>query len=182
MSTLPQQAGKMIGTWLGARQAPEAVAHRSLTSTGSPMAELTKPRPSETVLWMWTRTATLEDLAYCLTADAFVGVTVDRTKHLQSALADRGCFVGGRFQDPEGVLISGETFFSRPFVSLLVVEEHARRCGLASALLMAAEAKYAGRHMFTPPINQIYQCKPCSRNVVIYRPGYFSTSIPAIQS
>jgi hypothetical protein len=47
------------------------------------MTELTKPRPGETVLWMWTRTATLDDLAYCLTADAFVGVTVDRTKHLQ---------------------------------------------------------------------------------------------------
>src|SRR4029453_18197677 len=98
---------------------------------------------------MWTRTATLNDLAYCLTADSFVGVTVDRTKHLQSALADSGCFIGGRFKDAEGVLISGETFFSRPFVSLFVVEEHARRCGLASALQMAAEAKYAGRLMFT---------------------------------
>ena len=113
------------------------------------MAELTTPRPSETVLWMWTRTATLEDLAYCLTADAFVGVNIDRTKHMQSALADGGCFVGGRFQDPQGVLISGEMFFNRPFVSLLMVEEHARRCALASALMTAAEARYSGRQMFT---------------------------------
>jgi GNAT superfamily N-acetyltransferase len=30
-----------------------------------------------------------------------------------------------------------------------MVEESARRCGLASALLTAAEAKYSGRQMFT---------------------------------
>jgi hypothetical protein len=82
---------------------------------------------------MWTRTATLDDLAYCLTADAFVGVNVDRTKHMQSALADGGCFVGGRFQNPEGVLLSGEMFFNRPFVSPLMVEEHARCSSVRSS-------------------------------------------------
>jgi hypothetical protein len=141
---------------------------RSLTSEGSPLAKLSKPRPSETVLWIWTRTATLADLAYCLTADADVGVTVDRTKHLQSALADGGCFVGGRFQDPEGVLISGETFFSRPFVSLLMVEEHARRCGLASA---PQKQGIPEDRCLRPLISRTYPCILSSRNVVIYEPG-----------
>jgi len=108
-----------------------------------------RSRSNAMALAMWTRTANLGDLAYCLKAEITIGVAVDRTKHLQSALADGGCFVGGRFQDPEGILISAETFFSRPFVSLLLVEAPARRCGLASALMTVAEATYSGRQMFT---------------------------------
>jgi ribosomal protein S18 acetylase RimI-like enzyme len=95
---------------------------------------------------MWIRAATLDDLAYCLLAQARVGVvSID----LPSALADGVCFVGGRFQAREGVLISAQTFFGRPFVSLLTVDEHARRCGLANALLANAEARYSGRQLFT---------------------------------
>jgi len=88
-------------------------------------------------------------LNYCLRADALAGVSVDRTQYLQSALVDGGCFVGGRSQEAEGILISGETFFSRPFISLLFIEEPARRHGLASALMSAAERKYSGRQLFT---------------------------------
>jgi GNAT superfamily N-acetyltransferase len=98
---------------------------------------------------MWTRTATLADLSYCLRADALAGVSLDRTKYLQTVLVDGGCFVGGRSQEAEGILISAETFFSRPFVSLLFIEEPARRQGLASGLMTAAEAKYPGRQLFT---------------------------------
>ena len=98
---------------------------------------------------MWTRMATLADLNYCLRADVLAGVTIDRAKYIQSVLVDGACFVGGRSQEAEGILLSGETFFSRPFVSLLFIEEPARRYGLASALMTAAEAKYFGRQLFT---------------------------------
>ena len=39
---------------------------------------------------MWIRTATLTDLTYCLRADALAGVSVDRTKYLQSILHNSG--------------------------------------------------------------------------------------------
>src|SRR5215467_5359737 len=98
---------------------------------------------------MWTRPATLTDLNYCLRADALIGFAVDRTNYFRTSIADDGCFLAGRADAPEGVLVCSQSFFSRPFISLLFVEEPARRVGLAQALMASAEQKYFGKDIFT---------------------------------
>jgi GNAT superfamily N-acetyltransferase len=121
---------------------------------------------------MWIRPASLSDLNYCLKVDALAGVSAGRTRYMQTALDSGICFVTGRSQEPEGVLISGETFFSRPFVSLLFVAEPARRLGLASGLMAAAEARYSGKQLFTST-NQ----SNVPMQMLLHRRGYLSAGV-----
>ena len=98
---------------------------------------------------MWTRQATTQDLTFCLSADAAAGIAFDRTRHFETAIAEGGCLIAGRWQNAEGVLVSSRSFFSRPFISLLYVVGSARRSGVAFALLEAVEAKHAPDDVFT---------------------------------
>ena len=93
---------------------------------------------------MWTRLATESDLEDIACVDA------DRRALVSQAIAEKGCWVAGRDDLPEGYLVlSHRHFFGRDFVSLLAVKASARRRGLASALFQAAETSATTRQLFT---------------------------------
>jgi GNAT superfamily N-acetyltransferase len=98
---------------------------------------------------MWTQTACSKDLPYFLNAIAQIGVPADLGESYRSAMEKGRCLLAGRFQVPEGMLIVEPSFFGRPFISLVFVEESARRSGVGSALMSAAEVMCAGKDLFT---------------------------------
>jgi GNAT superfamily N-acetyltransferase len=99
---------------------------------------------------MWTRLATIADMDAIAAADRLVGVEVDRRALIAKAISDGTCFVAGRSAEAEGyLLLARRHFFSRDFLSLVVVYEAARRSGLASMLMAAAEAACEGEQLFT---------------------------------
>ena len=99
---------------------------------------------------MWTRLATVADMDAITAADRLAEVATDRRALIAKAIEDRSCFAAGREAEAEGyLLLARHHFFSRDFISLVVVHEAARRSGLASALMAAAEAACDGAQLFT---------------------------------
>lgn len=80
---------------------------------------------------MRLRAAGLADIDYCKDADVRAGMP-DRDLYWRFVLPQGGCFCAGRGNACEGIVASGVTFFSRPFVSPLFVEATARRAGLGA--------------------------------------------------
>lgn len=62
---------------------------------------------------------------------------------------DRGLFVARANGDTVGLMRLGPTFFSRPFVELLLVHPDHRRRGVGTALLRHARQLHAGAKLFT---------------------------------
>jgi ribosomal protein S18 acetylase RimI-like enzyme len=100
---------------------------------------------------MWVRLANDSDLEGIGGVDSVAGVDPDRSRTLVSqSIAQKGCWIAGREDLPEGYLVLlRQHFFGRDFVSLIAVKSSVRRQGLASALFGAAEVSATTRQLFT---------------------------------
>jgi ribosomal protein S18 acetylase RimI-like enzyme len=99
---------------------------------------------------MWTRKGESDDLDGLALVDERASIDPDRLPFISAALADGSCIIAGRGDTPEGLLIlKRKHFFSRDFIELVTIMPTARRTGLASALMTAAEASADGDQIFT---------------------------------
>lgn len=99
---------------------------------------------------MWTRPATDSDFEGITRIDAAAAIDEDRRALTSQGFAQKGCWISGHDDLPEGYLVlSRRHLFGRDFVSLVMVKDSARRRGLASALFQAAEASATTSQLFT---------------------------------
>lgn len=99
---------------------------------------------------MWIRLATDNDLDAIAGIEPGASTDVYRRSLILQGIEQDGCWIAGRAGPPEGCLVMlRRHFFGRDFVALVDVKESARRQGLASALLQAAETGATTGRLFT---------------------------------
>jgi GNAT superfamily N-acetyltransferase len=97
---------------------------------------------------MWIRTARAEELQATLAVDD-QATNPRRISFITNAIERGECLIAGRDTAPEALLImTRKRFFSRDFIDLVTVSPAARRAGLASALMDAAEKMAEGEQVF----------------------------------
>ncbi|WP_309644515.1 GNAT family N-acetyltransferase [Phenylobacterium sp.] len=96
------------------------------------------------------RIAGPSDAPAAIAMDAVAGRAPQRRDWILRAFAgekDRVARLALMDGEPAGFIVVGE-FLSFPFVDLIVTAEHARRRGVASALMAAFEGAHAGQKLF----------------------------------
>ena len=81
--------------------------------------------------------------------DPHVARDLRRRDAIDSAIAARHCWIAVQKGQPAGYGILSHNFFSRDFVDLIYVADHARRAGLGSAILEAIENACGAESIFT---------------------------------
>jgi ribosomal protein S18 acetylase RimI-like enzyme len=95
------------------------------------------------------RTAASSDFAALRAADALAASDPARARTLRRAIDTGECLVACEAADVLGFAIVDHSFYDHGFLRLLVVRESARRRGIGSALVRAAEQRCASTKLFT---------------------------------
>lgn len=96
-----------------------------------------------------TRTATARDVSAVRAVDALAASDAARDRTLQRAIDAGECVVACEAGGVVGFAIVDHSFYDHGFLRLLVVRENARRRGVDSALVRAAEERCASAKLFT---------------------------------
>lgn len=94
------------------------------------------------------RQASLPDMALVLAADE-MGTQERRREYARRAIEGGRCWLAESDGRVLGYVVADTSFFSCPFVWLLVVAKEFRRRGVATALMRHAESLFAGDKFFT---------------------------------
>jgi len=95
------------------------------------------------------RAATAADFDAMRALDALAASDGARVRTLRHAIDAGECLVAWAAGDVLGFAIVDHTFYDHGFLRLLVVRESARRRGIGSALVRAAEERCASAKLFT---------------------------------
>jgi len=98
---------------------------------------------------MRTRHAGTLDRRAVMALDPLAATDLVRREHIDAAIAARRCLVAEKDGRVAGYALLTRNFYDRDFLELLIVAEEARRGGVGSALLAAAEREVRGRVLFT---------------------------------
>jgi GNAT superfamily N-acetyltransferase len=92
--------------------------------------------------------ATFADTAAVLALDKSADAAA-RAEWLSAAVRAEDCLVARSTDGVLGFAVAERSFFSRPFLDLLIVAERARRRGIGTALVLASEARWRPERLFT---------------------------------